>query len=309
MKIQSMPTSELEQQRTRQGIFYAIAAYTMWGIAPLYFKTISYVPPFEILSHRVIWSFFFLAGLLFLSKGWGTVYYTLKNKKKMACLITTGILIGSNWLIFIWAVTAGHMLDASLGYFVNPILNVMLGMIFLGERLRKLQWLAVTFAVIGVIIQLVTFGSFPIVALALAGSFGFYGLIRKKVAMDAQSGLFIETLVLLPITAIYLLFIADSGTSNFSQNPMTLNLLLVAAGIITTLPLLCFTNAATRLKLSTLGFFQYIGPCFMFIFAVALYDEQFSTDKAITFIFIWIALIIFTFDGLFFRKKSSDKSS
>ncbi|MDD9179027.1 MULTISPECIES: EamA family transporter RarD [Aliivibrio] len=298
-----MPATELEQQRTRQGVFFALGAYTIWGIAPIYFKTISEVSPFEILSHRVIWSFFFLAGLLFLSKGWKTVSNTLKDKKKMAYLATTGLLIGTNWLIFIWAVTTNHMLNASLGYFINPIFNVMLGMVFLGERLRKLQWLAVTFAVIGVIIQLVTFGSIPIVALALACSFGFYGLLRKKVAMDAQSGLFIETLVMLPIAAVYLLFIADSPTSNFAANPITLNLLLVAAGIITTVPLLCFTGAATRLKLSTLGFFQYIGPSLMFILAVGLYGEEFSADKAITFVFIWAALIVFTTDAILFRKK------
>ncbi|MDD9156084.1 EamA family transporter RarD [Aliivibrio sp. S4TY2] len=298
-----MPATELEQQRTRQGVFFALGAYTIWGIAPIYFKTISEVSPFEILSHRVIWSFFFLAGLLCLSKGWKTVSNTLKDKKKMAYLATTGLLIGTNWLIFIWAVTTNHMLNASLGYFINPIFNVMLGMVFLGERLRKLQWLAVTFAVIGVIIQLVTFGSIPIVALALACSFGFYGLLRKKVAMDAQSGLFIETLVMLPIAAVYLLFIADSPTSDFAANPMTLNLLLIAAGIITTVPLLCFTGAATRLKLSTLGFFQYIGPSLMFVLAVGLYGEEFSADKAITFVFIWGALIVFTTDAILFRKK------
>ncbi|WP_375321508.1 EamA family transporter RarD [Aliivibrio logei] len=298
-----MPATELEQQRTRQGVFFALGAYTMWGIAPIYFKTISEVSPFEILSHRVIWSFFFLAGLLFLSKGWKTVSNTLKDKKKMAYLATSGLLIGTNWLIFIWAVTADHMLDASLGYFINPIFNVMLGMVFLGERLRKLQWLAVTFAVIGVVIQLVTFGSIPIVALALACSFGFYGLLRKKVAMDAQSGLFIETLVLLPIATTYLLFIANSPTSDFTTNSTNLNLLLIAAGIITTVPLLCFTGAATRLKLTTLGFFQYVGPSLMFILAVGLYDEVFSADKATTFGFIWCALILFTSDAFIINKK------
>lgn len=260
VKNSHMPTTTLEQQRTRQGVLFALGAYTIWGIAPIYFKTISEVSPLEILSHRVIWSFFFLAALLSFSKGWATVINTLKDKKKMTYLITTSVLIGANWLIFIWAVNAGHMLDASLGYYINPLLNVVLGMIFLGERLRRLQWVAVLFASAGVLIQLITFGSIPVVAIALACSFGFYGLLRKKVAMDAQTGLFIETLVMLPLTLIYLLFIADSATSNFSENTLNLNLLLIAAGIITTVPLLCFTGAATRLKLSTLGFFQYIGP-------------------------------------------------
>ncbi|ARP36897.1 EamA family transporter RarD [Vibrio syngnathi] len=293
-----------EQQRTRQGILLAVGAYTMWGIAPIYFKSLSEVSPFEILSHRVVWSFFLLAFLLHMSRGWRKVRDTLTSKPKMLYLVATSILVGANWLIFIWAVNSNHMLDASLGYYINPLINVLLGMFFLGERLRKLQWFAVSLAAIGVIIQLIAFGSVPIVAIALAFSFGFYGLLRKKVSLEAQTGLFIETLVMLPIAATYLLFIADSATSDFSMNPMQLNLLLVAAGVITTVPLLCFTGAATRLKLSTLGFFQYIGPSLMFLLAVLIYGEAFTSDKAITFAFIWGALVIFSFDGLRNNKKN-----
>ncbi|MEZ8807392.1 EamA family transporter RarD [Vibrio atlanticus] len=293
-----------DQQRTRQGILLAVAAYTMWGIAPIYFKSLSEVSPFEILSHRVVWSFFLLAFLLHMSRGWRKVRDTLTSKPKMLYLVATSILVGANWLIFIWAVNSNHMLDASLGYYLNPLINVLLGMFFLGERLRKLQWFAVALAAIGVIIQLIAFGSVPIVAIALAFSFGFYGLLRKKVSLEAQTGLFIETLVMLPIAATYLLFIADSATSDFSMNPMQLNLLLVAAGVITTVPLLCFTGAATRLKLSTLGFFQYIGPSLMFLLAVLIYGEAFTSDKAITFAFIWGALVIFSFDGLRNNKKN-----
>ena len=293
-----------DQQRTRQGILLAVAAYTMWGIAPIYFKSLSEVSPFEILSHRVVWSFFLLAFLLYMSRGWRKVRDTLTSKPKMLYLVATSILVGANWLIFIWAVNSNHMLDASLGYYINPLINVLLGMFFLGERLRKLQWFAVALAAIGVIIQLIAFGSVPIVAIALAFSFGFYGLLRKQVSLEAQTGLFIETLVMLPIAATYLLFIADSATSDFSMNPMQLNLLLVAAGVITTVPLLCFTGAATRLKLSTLGFFQYIGPSLMFLLAVLIYGEAFTSDKAITFAFIWGALVIFSFDGLRNNKKN-----
>ncbi|UWZ97108.1 EamA family transporter RarD [Vibrio splendidus] len=293
-----------EQQRTRQGILLAVAAYTMWGIAPIYFKSLSEVSPFEILSHRVVWSFFLLAFLLHMSRGWRKVRDTLTSKPKMLYLVATSTLVGANWLIFIWAVNSNHMLDASLGYYINPLINVLLGMFFLGERLRKLQWFAVSLAAIGVIIQLIAFGSVPIVAIALAFSFGFYGLLRKKVSLEAQTGLFIETLVMLPIAATYLLFIADSATSDFLMNPMQLNLLLVAAGVITTVPLLCFTGAATRLKLSTLGFFQYIGPSLMFLLAVLIYGEAFTSDKAITFAFIWGALVVFSFDGLRNNKKN-----
>ncbi|MEZ8196749.1 EamA family transporter RarD [Vibrio cortegadensis] len=292
-----------EDQRARQGIFLAIGAYTIWGIAPIYFKSIAEVSPLEILSHRIIWSFFLLAFLIHFNRGWRTVRDTLRSKPKMMYLVSTSILVGANWLIFISAVNANKMLDASLGYYINPLFNVILGMVFLGERLRKLQWFAVALAAVGVLIQLIAFGSVPIIAISLAMSFGLYGLLRKKVSLDAQTGLFIETLVLLPIAAFYLLFIADTATSDLASNPMTLNLLLVSAGAITTLPLLCFTGAATRLKLSTLGFFQYIGPSLMFLLAVLVYNEAFSSDKAITFAFIWAALFVFSFDGI----KSSRK--
>ncbi|KGK16960.1 EamA family transporter RarD [Vibrio navarrensis] len=287
-----------QQQRARQGVLLAIGAYTMWGIAPIYFKSILSVSALEILSHRVVWSFFLLAALLHFGRNWRTVSAVITNKSKMLYLVSTAILVGVNWLIFIWAVNANHMLDASLGYYINPLFNVLLGMIFLGERLRKLQWFAVALAACGVLVQLVMFGSVPIVAIALAMSFGVYGLLRKKVSVDAQTGLFIETLVMLPAAAIYLLFIASTPTSNLLDNPASLNILLVAAGVVTTLPLLCFTGAATRLKLSTLGFFQYIGPSLMFLLAVLIYGEAFTSDKAITFAFIWGALVLFSFDGL-----------
>ncbi len=297
-----------EQQRAKQGVLLAIGAYTMWGIAPIYFKTISDVSPLEILSHRVIWSFFLLALLLHVGRRWRSVVDVFKSKKKMAYLLSTSVIIAANWLIFIWAVNANHMLDASLGYYINPLINVVLGMIFLGERLRKMQWFAVALAACGVIVQLVAFGSVPVVAIALAFSFGFYGLLRKKVSLDAQTGLFIETLVLLPAAAVYLLWFANSPTSNMAENPLNLNILLIAAGVITTLPLLCFTGAATRLKLSTLGFFQYIGPSLMFLLAVLVYGEAFTSDKAITFAFIWGALLVFSFDGLKTNKQTRNSA-
>lgn len=287
-----------EQQRTRQGILLAMAAYTMWGIAPIYFKSISEVSPLEILSHRVIWSVFLLAGLLHLGRRWHAVRDAFKTKKTMVYLCTTALLVGVNWLLFIWAVNTNRMLDASLGYYINPLLNVILGMLFLGERLRKLQWFAVALAAAGVIIQLIAFGSVPIVAFALASTFGVYGLLRKKIALEAQVGLFIETVIMLPLAAFYLLVISDSPTAVMTNNPASLNLLLICAGFVTTLPLLCFTGAATRLKLSTLGFFQYIGPSLMFLLAVSVYGEQFTTDKVLTFTFIWSALVLFTFDGV-----------
>jgi chloramphenicol-sensitive protein RarD len=291
------------EQQSRQGVFYALGAYLMWGIAPVYFKSLHGVSAFEILSHRIVWSFILLAVLLYAGKQFPAVRQIMKSKQKLTYLAITALLIALNWTIFIWAINSNHMLDASLGYYINPLLNVLLGMLFLGETLRKRQWFAVVLATIGVLIQLIVFGSIPIVAITLATTFGFYGLLRKKIAVSALVGLFIETFALFPIAALYLVFFADSATSHFSQNPIALNFLLVMAGVVTTLPLLCFAGAATRLKLTTLGFFQYIGPSIMFLLAVLAYDESFTSDKAITFAFIWCALLIFSVDGLRHRKR------
>lgn len=293
----------MDAKQTRTGILLALAAYFIWGIAPAYFKLIQYVPANEILTHRVIWSFFFMIVLISLSHQWRQVRKVAAAPKKIAALALSAVLIGGNWLLFIWAVNNHHMLEASLGYFINPLVNVVLGMVFLGERFRRMQWVAVLMATCGVLIQLWTFGSLPIIALALAFSFAFYGLLRKKIAVDAQTGMLVETLWLLPVAAIWLFGIADSPTSHLGQNPWSLNLLLMAAGIVTTIPLLCFTGAATRLRLSTLGFFQYIGPTLMFLLAVLFYGEVPGMDKMVTFGFIWIALIIFVLDALYTQRR------
>ncbi|BEM30785.1 chloramphenicol resistance permease RarD [Serratia marcescens] len=293
----------MDAKQTRQGIFFALAAYFMWGIAPAYFKLIQQVPADEILTHRIIWSFFFMLALISLGRNWPKVRAACQNRKRLLLLAVTALLIGGNWLLFIWAVNNHHMLEASLGYFINPLVNVLLGMLFLGERFRRMQWVAVALAFTGVLVQLWQFGSLPIIGLGLAFSFAFYGLLRKKIAIDAQTGMLIETLWLLPVAAAYLFLFADSPTSHLSANPWSLNLLLVAAGIVTTVPLLCFTAAATRLRLSTLGFFQYLGPTLMFLLAVTFYGETIGQDKLVTFGFIWAALILFTLDALYTQRK------
>ncbi|MEM5443289.1 EamA family transporter RarD [Serratia marcescens] len=293
----------MDAKQTRQGIFFALAAYFMWGIAPAYFKLIQQVPADEILTHRIIWSFFFMLALITLGRNWPKVRAACQNRKRLLLLAVTALLIGGNWLLFIWAVNNHHMLEASLGYFINPLVNVLLGMLFLGERFRRMQWVAVALAFTGVLVQLWQFGSLPIIGLGLAFSFAFYGLLRKKIAIDAQTGMLIETLWLLPVAAVYLFLFADSPTSHLSANPWSLNLLLVAAGIVTTVPLLCFTAAATRLRLSTLGFFQYLGPTLMFLLAVTFYGETVGQDKLVTFGFIWAALILFTLDALYTQRK------
>ncbi|TGC84093.1 EamA family transporter RarD [Salmonella enterica subsp. enterica serovar Wilhelmsburg] len=293
----------MDAKQTRQGVLLALAAYFIWGIAPAYFKLIYYVPADEILTHRVIWSFFFMVALLSVSRQWRQVKRLLKTPKKIFLLALSAVLVGGNWLLFIWAVNNHHMLEASLGYFINPLVNILLGMIFLGERFRRMQWLAVILAVCGVLVQLWTFGSLPIIALGLAFSFAFYGLVRKKIAVEAQTGMLVETLWLLPVAAIYLFGIADSATSHMGQNALSLNLLLMAAGVVATIPLLCCTGAAMRLRLSTLGFFQYIGPTLMFLLAVTFYGEVPGADKMVTFAFIWVALAIFVMDAIYTQRR------
>ncbi|CAE1141165.1 EamA family transporter RarD [Serratia sp. Tan611] len=293
----------MDAQQTRQGIFFALAAYFIWGIAPAYFKLIQQVPADEILTHRIIWSFFFMLALVTLGRNWPKVRAACANRKRLLLLALTALLVGGNWLLFIWAVNNHHMLEASLGYFINPLVNVLLGVLFLGERFRRMQWVAVALAFTGVLVQLWQFGSLPVIGLGLAFSFAFYGLLRKKIDIDAQTGMLIETLWLLPVAAVYLFFIADSATSHLGANPWSLNLLLVAAGIVTTVPLLFFTAAATRLRLSTLGFFQYLGPTLMFLLAVTFYGETVGQDKLVTFGFIWAALVLFTLDALYTQRK------
>ena len=224
----------MDAKQTRQGVLLALAAYFIWGIAPAYFKLIYYVPADEILTHRVIWSFFFMVVLMSICRQWSYLKTLIQTPQKIFMLAVSAVLIGGNWLLFIWAVNNHHMLEASLGYFINPLVNIVLGMIFLGERFRRMQWLAVILAICGVLVQLWTFGSLPIIALGRAFSFAFYGLVRKKIAVEAQTGMLIETMWLLPVAAIYLFAIADSSTSHMGQNPMSLNLLLIAAGIVTT---------------------------------------------------------------------------
>ncbi|QUM74848.1 EamA family transporter RarD [Moritella sp. 24] len=283
---------------TKHGVIFAILAYVMWGLAPLYFKQLHEVPAYEILAHRALWSCIFVAVLVSLFKFWPMVKSVLSTPKNIFLLLCTSLLISINWLTYIWAVNNGHLLDASLGYFINPIINVLLGMVFLSEKLRKLQWVAILLAIVGILIQVISLGYLPWVALVLSCSFGFYGLMRKKLKLNPLVGLFIETMIMLPVAAIYLFLIADSATADLASNSMSLNLLLISAAFVTTIPLLCFNHAAVRLPLSTLGFFQYIGPTLLFIMGVTLFDEAINTETLMTFAFIWAGLVLFSVDGI-----------
>ncbi|MEL0641431.1 EamA family transporter RarD [Pseudoalteromonas aliena] len=287
----------------RKGAIFACLAFLMWGLAPIYFKLIQHVSAFEILMHRVIWSVVFLVLVVSILRYWGKIKRIIVQPKLLLMLVITSALLGFNWGLFIWAINNNHMLDASLGYYINPLLNVLLGMLFLGERLRKFQGVAVALAFSGVVLQLISFGSFPVVAFSLAISFALYGLLRKKLPVEALPGILLEALILLPVALIYWWLMVPTPTSSLAANDWYTNVLLISAGIVTTLPLLCFTGAAKRLQYTTLGFFQYIGPSLMFILAVMFYGEVFDAERLVTFACIWSALAIFSWDSYHQSRK------
>lgn len=289
--------------QTQQGYLYAVLAFLMWGMAPIYFKQIESIAALEILTHRVIWSVLFLILIVFAAKQWHQIQHVIKKPKLLGMLCVSSTLLGFNWGLFIWAVNNDHMLDASLGYYINPLLNVLLGVIFLSERLRKWQIIAVAIASLGVLLQVIAYGSFPVVAFALASSFAIYGLLRKKMPVESLPGLLIEALILMPFAIIYWYLTPATESSDMFNNEVILNILLVSAGVVTTLPLLCFIGAAKRLPYSTLGLFQYLGPSIMFTLAVTLYGEEFSIERAVTFACIWGALALYSWDSLRASKK------
>jgi chloramphenicol-sensitive protein RarD len=296
-----------QQSSVRSGVIFALCAYTMWGIAPIYFKALAAVPPIEILMHRVVWSVVLLSFLIVGLRHIGKVKAAIKNKRVLITLMVASTLLACNWFLYIWAVNNDFILEASLGYYINPLINVFLGRLFLGETLRMTQKVAVGIAVTGVLIMIFNFGYVPWIALTLAVSFSIYGLLRKQVSVDSLPGLFIETLFLFPAAIIYWVFFATQ-VSDLSNNISSLNVLLLLAGVVTTAPLLCFTAAARRIRYSTLGFFQYIGPSLMFILAVTLYNEPLSTSRLVTFCFVWVALALFTFDTFkHYRREKKEK--
>ena len=290
--------------RAKQGVLFALAAYTFWGIAPIYFKLVKQVPAFEILAHRIIWAFVLVLILIIAMRRMDRILPIVRSPKLIIRLTIATFLLGGNWFLFIWAINTGHLLDASLGYYINPLLNVAIGMAFFGEKMRRLQLVAIALAVTGVAIQVITFGAVPWVALALASSFATYGAIRKRLPVDSISGLWLETAILTPIMLSYLVFFADSSASDLTANAWQLNALLVAAGLVTTIPLLCFTAAAQRIRYSTLGFFQYIAPSLMFLLAVLAYGEPLEESKLITFVIIWSALALYTIDSVIQRQRN-----
>lgn len=288
-------TTDHPRERAR-GLAAALGAYLCWGLLPLYFKALQGVPALEILAHRVVWSVLLLGGLLAWRRDLGAFRASFRGEKLPLLAVTTA-LIATNWLVYIWAVNTGRILEASLGYYVNPLVNVLLGVLFLGERLGGRQRAAVLVAAAGVLVLVVQAGRLPWIALVLAISFGFYGLLRKRAGVPAVGGLLAETALLAPAALLFLGTRAAGGEGTFGSG-LGRSLLLVAAGPITALPLVWFTVGVQRLRLSTMGVIQYIAPTGQFLLAVALYREPFGRAHAVAFACIWTSLAIYSWDAV-----------
>ena len=285
----------------QQGLIYALFAYGIWGLFPLFFKQVSDLPPLEVLAHRVIWASMFTALILTLIRGWKNSVPHLKNPRIWLTLGLSAILIAVNWGVFIYAVTDGQVLASSLGYFLTPIINVLLGTLVLGEKQDKFRKIAMVLAGTGVLWQIIALGELPWISLVLACSFGVYGLIRKQAPVDTLSGLLIETLVLCPVALIYWFWLVDSGQDHFMSSGSDAGR-MIAMGVLTSLPLLAFAAAAQRLSLTVIGFLTYLAPTGHFLLAVFLYEEPFGIHQLISFALIWCALLVFSGSALFARK-------
>lgn len=283
-------------QQTGAGALFAFIAFLIWGLSPIYWKALHDVGAFEIILHRIVWSFVFLMPLVCLSRRWVEFKKTIKSPKMLSILLITSILVGGNWLIYIWAVNNGRVLQASLGYYINPLVNIVLGMVFLRERLRRAQTLAVILATLGVLNLTFRYGAFPWVSLALAFSFGIYGLVRKVAAVGALVGLTVETLLLTVPAGIWVLHLHRIDSGAFLNSGLMTDLLLMGTGILTATPLLLFNLGAKRITLATLGFIQYTAPTGMLVLGIAVFEEPFTRIQAVTFALIWTALAIYSWD-------------
>jgi len=286
-----------------QGILFAVSAYIFWGLHPIYWKQLKHVPSVEIVSHRILWSLVFFVIVISFRKGWTGLKTKITNCKNKTIFIVPAFLIGSNWALYIWAVNAGFIIETSLGYFICPLISVLLGIFFLGEKLRKVQWIAVLLAVLGVLFMTVIYGQFPWISIYLALTWGTYGLLRKKSPLNSVEGLTFEASILVVPAAGYLIYLLATGNSSFASDIQT-SLLLIGAGITSGLPLLVFIAGARLINLSLIGILQYIYPTLIFIVGAFLYGEELSAVKLVGFIFIWIALAVYSADStIFFRKR------
>ncbi|WP_136525037.1 EamA family transporter RarD [Geomonas ferrireducens] len=281
-------------QKSRQGVIYGLAAYLCWGFFPVYFKSVKVVPPLEMVSHRIVWSLAFLLLLITWKGAWPGTIAVLKRPKSLVVLTITTILIATNWLVFIYAISIGEVLQSSLGYFINPLVNVLLGFLFLHERLERPQWISLGLATTGVLYLAIQHGAIPWLSLLLALSFGLYGLIRKMLHVEPLVGLTVETLLLMPVALFYLVHLNQKGTGIFLTHGSTLDILIPMSGVVTAIPLLLFAAAGKKLRLATIGFLQYITPTMHFLLAITLFGETFTHTHLISFMFIWAGLVLYS---------------
>lgn len=309
----------MKKTETQKGVIYAGFSYLLWGLLPIYWKLLDNVNAKEILASRVVWSFIFMVIILILTKKWGLFVQTIKgfakNKKQMYALTIASLLISVNWFIYIWAVNSDNMIEASLGYYINPLISILLGMFVLKEKLTVYQYVSFILAAIGVLIISISHGQFPWIAISLAFSFGVYGLAKKLINVDSAVGLTLETLVITPIAVIYMGFLFINDANSFLSDGVQTDLLLIGAGAATAIPLLYFAKGAQKIPLSLLGFLQYIAPTLTLLLGVFVYNEHFSKIQLLSFIFIWSALTIYSLSKtkllpeqwLNFHKEKSSK--
>jgi chloramphenicol-sensitive protein RarD len=294
--VTAAPRSADAAAETRQGVAFAGAAFLFWGLSPIYWKALGAVPASEVLAHRIVWSMVLLVAMLVAKRRGRELAAAVRRPRTLATLVVTTALIAVNWYVYIWAMAAERVLEASLGYFVNPLVNVLLGVVFLRERLSRAQAAAVVLAAVGVAVLTVEVGRVPWVALALAGTFGLYGLLRKTVDAGPQVGLAVETAILTPLTLVWLGSVHAAGGGAFGRGDVAVDLLLAGSGAITVLPLVWFTAGARLLPLSALGLLQYLAPTLQFLLAVLVYREPFTTAHLVAFAIIWAGLAVFTWD-------------
>lgn len=296
-----------------KGILYGVTAYVLWGILPIYWKLIQDFQPLEIIIHRVIWSFFTLTIVLLISRNWKLykeqIIILKNNKKKILYLTIAAFLITENWLLYIWAVNNDNIIEASLGYYINPLVSILLGVIFLKEKLNPLQIISIAIASIGVIYLTTHYGKIPYISLILAVSFAVYGLCKKLVNIDAMFSLFLETLIVFPIALLLFGNLLYNDNSDFAHSSVTTIILILLTGIVTVIPLLYFGKAAQVVPLSTLGFIQFINPTLSMILGIFLYGEVFTSTDFISFSFIWVACILFAISQSKFVKNIENKLS
>lgn len=290
------PASAGDEQGSLSGLAAALAAFLIWGFLPVFWKALASVDSFEVLCHRIVWSFCALLPFMFLHGRLGGLLLLLRRPRTALTLLFSGVLLAGNWLLYIWAIASGMVLETSLGYYINPLVNILFGLAVFREKVSRLGWAAICLALAGVLHQVVALGHLPLVPLGLALSFGVYGLIRKLLMVEALPALFVETLVVLPLAVGYLLRQGALGNSAFFRGDLTLDLLLTGAGVATTVPLLLFAYGAKRIRMTTLGVLQYVNPTCVFLLGVFVYDEPLSSGTLLTFICIWVALALYAFD-------------